>query len=189
MPLIAPRACNVLFNSHCAYGTLGYDGTLALRIVKHKNDSERKGHCPAVGRPINPDLDLVHQLRTWMRYNDIEVHSHCTASPGAQCKHCPPPVSKLAIGPLASHITSTDPMSAQTVRHCVRRMAALCNGNPKNYSGISAHKGGLTTAISAGVPEEIVFLQSGHGQTRAARTYMHLQDPDRLLDTFRAFGL
>jgi hypothetical protein len=29
-------------------------------------------------------------------------------------------------------------------------------------------KGGLTTAISAGVLEEIVFLQSGHGQQGAA---------------------
>ncbi len=45
----------------------------------------------------------------------------------------------------------------------------------------------LQTA-SAGVPEEIVYLQSGHGQPRAARAYMHLQDPDRLFDTFRAFA-
>ena len=69
-------------------------------------------------------------------------------------------------------------------------MATLCNGNPKNFSGISARKGSLTTAISAGVLEEIVFLQSGHEQTRAARAYMHLQDPDRMFDdTFKAFGL
>ena len=57
------------------------------------------------------------------------------------------------------------------------------------FSGISARKGGPTTAITAGVTEDILFLQSGHGQTRAARNYMHLQEPNRLFDTFRAFQL
>jgi hypothetical protein len=31
--------------------------------------------------------------------------------------------------------------------------------------------------------------QSGQGQARAACNYMHLQDQDRLSDTYRAFGL
>ena len=54
-----------------------------------------------------------------------------------------------------------------------------------DFSGISDRKGGLSTAIT----EEILFIQSGHGQARAARNYIHLQDPARLFDTFRAFGL
>ena len=41
----------------------------------------------------------------------------------------------------------------------------------RRFSGLSARKGGLTTAISAGVTEEIMFLQSGHSQSRAARNY------------------
>ena len=56
-------------------------------------------------------------------------------------------------------------------------------------NGVQLRKGGLTTAISADVSEEIAFLQSGNGQTRAARAYMHLQEPDSLFDTFRALGL
>ncbi len=60
----ALRVCNVLFNFHCSYGIPGYEGTMALRIVKRKNDLERKGHYPAVGRSRNPELDLVYQLRT-----------------------------------------------------------------------------------------------------------------------------
>ena len=53
-----------------------------------------------------------------------------------------------------------------------------------------ARKGGLT-AIAAGVPEEIVYLQSGHGMRRAARACMHLLDPARalLFATYQAFGL
>ncbi len=68
-------------------------------------------------------------------------------------------------------------------------MVGLCGADTSRFSGISARKGGLTTAVTAGVTEEILFLQSGHGQTRAARNYMHLQEPDRLFDTFLAFGL
>ena len=58
-----------------------------------------------------------------------------------------------------------------------------------SFSAVSARKGGISTAIEAGVPEEILYLQSGHGHARAARTYMHLQNPTRLYDTFRAFNL
>jgi hypothetical protein len=71
----------------------------------------------------------------------------------------------------------------------LRRMVGLCGTDTSRFSGTSARKGGLTTAVTAGVSEKILFLQSGHGQTRAARNYMHLQEPDRLFDTFRAFGL
>ena len=71
----------------------------------------------------------------------------------------------------------------------LRRVLGACGADIRRFSGISARKGGLTAAITAGVTEEILFLQSGHSQSRAARHYMHLQDPTRLYDTFRAFGL
>ncbi len=49
--------------------------------------------------------------------------------------------------------------------------------------------GGLTVAIEAGVPEHILWMQSGHAQDRAARRYVRLTNPDRLYDTWRAFHL
>jgi hypothetical protein len=51
--------------------------------------------------------------------------------------------------------------------------------------------GGLTVATSteAGVPESIMWMQSGHSQDRAARRYVRLTNPDRLYDTWRAFRL
>jgi hypothetical protein len=49
--------------------------------------------------------------------------------------------------------------------------------------------GGLTVAIEAGVPEHILWCQSGHAHDRAARRYVSLQDPDKLYDTWRAFNL
>jgi hypothetical protein len=49
--------------------------------------------------------------------------------------------------------------------------------------------GGLTVATTAGVPESIMWMQSGHAQSMAARRYVRLTDPDRLYDTWRAFRL
>ena len=92
-------------------------------------------------------------------------------------------------GPVGSHVPSFTPLSPQMIGDGIRRLLGACGADVSHFSGISARKGGLTTAISAGVSEEILFLQSGHGQARAARNYMHLQDPDRLFDTYRAFGL
>ena len=59
------------------------------------------------------------------------------------------------------------------------------------FSGISARKGGLSTAIEAGVPESILWMQSGHAQDRAARKYVVLDatNPDLLFRTFEAFRL
>jgi hypothetical protein len=71
----------------------------------------------------------------------------------------------------------------------LRRMLQSSGADESRFSGISARKCGLTTAVTARVLEEILFLQSGHGQTRAARNYMHLQRLHCLFDTFRAFQL
>jgi hypothetical protein len=57
------------------------------------------------------------------------------------------------------------------------------------FSGISARKGCLSTAIEAGVPEWVLFFQSGHGQSKAARAYMALDSPTFLFDTWKAFRL
>ena len=187
--LRALRVCHLLFDFHCSYGIPGYEGTLAVHVVKRKNDSERRGHYPAVGRSTRPDLDLVHQLRIWLQAMHLERHPLCSSRPGVQCHSCSPVFPRLRLGPGAVYQPTSTPMTGQMVRDAVRRMAALCQGNPDNFSGISARKGGLTTAISAGVPEEIVYLQSGHGMRRAARAYMHLLDPALLFATYQAFGL
>ena len=71
----------------------------------------------------------------------------------------------------------------------VTRMAVVAGAAPERFSGVSARKGGLSTAIEAGVEEIILHLQSGHGPPRAARAYMHIRDPRRLLEVFEAFGL
>jgi hypothetical protein len=57
------------------------------------------------------------------------------------------------------------------------------------FSGISARRGGLSTTIEAGVPEAILWMQSGHAQDLAARCYVELRSPKLLYQTWEAFGL
>ena len=57
------------------------------------------------------------------------------------------------------------------------------------FSGISARRGGISTAIEKGVPEHILWMQSGHAQDSAARRYVRLGSPARLYETWAAFGL
>ena len=187
----ALQICDVWFDFHTGYGIPGFHGTAAIHVGRRKNDCERKGHHPAIGRSTDRALDLVFQLLMWFRANHLVVSPLCQkrASPAFRCPHCPPLFSRLVNGPAGSHVPSFTPLSSQMIGDGIRRLLGACGADVSHFSGISARKGGLTTAISAGVSEEILFLQSGHGQARAARNYMHLQDPDRLFDTYRAFGL
>ena len=57
------------------------------------------------------------------------------------------------------------------------------------FSGVCARRGGISTAIEAGVPEAILWLQSGHAQDRSARSYIRLTDPSLLYRTWEAFDL
>ena len=52
------------------------------------------------------------------------------------------------------------------------------------FSGVCARKGGLSTAIEAGVPEVITWMQSGHAQDKAARRYVELKSPKLLYATW-----
>ncbi len=61
--------------------------------------------------------------------------------------------------------------------------------NTTGFSGISARKGGLSTAIEAGVPEAILWMQSGHAQDVAARRYVSLNSPALLYRTYEAFDI
>ena len=61
--------------------------------------------------------------------------------------------------------------------------------NTTYFSGISARRGGLSTAIEAGVSEAILWMQSGHAQDVAARRYVALNSPELLYPTYEAFDL
>jgi hypothetical protein len=84
--------------------------------------------------------------------------------------------------------TSRAPTSSEVSRMIVRGLSHV-GFDTSLFSGISARKGGLSTAIEAGVPEHILWMQSGHAQDVAARRYVQLRSPTRLYETWAAFRL
>jgi hypothetical protein len=185
------QVCDLWFHYFESMALPGMEGTAAIHIVNRKNDTQRKGHHPAVGQSKDPSLDIVHQLGRWLSVTGMCVHPSCTKrpNPAARCLFCPPLFPRTMKGRGNVTYATMEPCSPQMISDAIKRMAKQAGADPSRYSGVSARKGGLSTAVQAGVEEVILHLQSGHGLPRAARTYMHLQDPRRLFETFEAFGL
>jgi len=184
------QVCDLWFDHLTGYGIPGFESTCSLHITRRKNDTERKGHWPALGRSRDPELDIVQQLRVWLRLTGLSAHADCSkrARPAARCS-CPPLFPLTRCGPGGATVVTDRPCSRQQAGDMIRWAVAQSGGDAARFSGISARKGGISAAIEAGVPEAILYLQSGHGLGLPARAYMHLQTPARLLETFEAFGL
>ena len=56
----------------------------------------------------------------------------------------------------------------------IPRALARVGVDASGFSGVCARRGGITTAIKAGVPEHVLWMQSGHAHTRAARQFVVL---------------
>ena len=185
------QSCDFWPDFHTGYGIPGYKGTAAFNIKKKKNDSGRRGQLAAVGKSKNPDLDLVQQLKHWIFSMGLSPHPLCQkrSYPSRHCSFCPPLFPVLQKGARNSILATFQHCSPQQISDGVKSVCTHFGANPAYFSGISTRKGGITIAIEAGVPEEILFLQSGHGQTHTARRYMNFTNPASLFETFQAFDL
>ena len=187
------QSCDIFFDFDVASGLRGYKGTAAVNVVSRKNDQGRKGHHPRIGRSRSDDLDLVHQLRHFMREAGTEPREGCQKQqrPHARCPVCPPlfPLS-VRDGDRQSVMSSRAPSPAAFSAMIVRALQYV-GCDVKAFSGVCARRGGISTAVEAGVPESILWLQSGHAQApcTAARTYIRLRNPDLLFATWKAFRL
>lgn len=177
------RACNVFPDVDVPYD-LSYSGGIGLKIVKRKNDVKRRGIMTRI-----PPGSFAMRLLTWIEEERLHRHPRCTleSAPGARCRYCPPlfPKTPFPRGPLDQgrvRLPVTRQNAANAVKDCIRMLGV----DARYFSGKSMRLGGLSMAINAGVPEPILFLQSGHGKAKAARGYMIPDDPSILYNTGRA---
>jgi hypothetical protein len=186
----ALQSCDVFFDFDVASGLPGYVGTAAINIMSRKNDQLRRGHHPRIGRPQYYKHDLVHQLRYFLEWGQHEPRAGCRkrANPHARCPVCPPlfPTSMKAYG--RTVFTFRHPSPSHFSSWIVESLSYI-GVDPAAFTGVCARRGGLTTAIEAGVPEAVLWMQSGHAQSRAARRYVTLNSPALLYETWEAFGL
>jgi hypothetical protein len=144
--------------------------------MKRKNDQQRKGYHPRLGRSEDPALDVVHQLKVYLDAAGLGLGYQCRKrqTPHACCKVCPPlfPRSRRAAGggwELCDIVSSPSGFS-DMIPLALKQIGMDASG----FSGVCARRGGITTAIEAHVPEHVLWMQSGHAQTRAARQYVVL---------------
>uniref|UniRef100_A0A6T8CYB4 Tyr recombinase domain-containing protein n=1 Tax=Cryptomonas curvata TaxID=233186 RepID=A0A6T8CYB4_9CRYP len=113
----------------------------------------------------------------------------CTkrVEPQSPCLFCPP-LFPRTLARSRTFDLSRQPTSDEVSAMAVRGLSHV-GYDTSLFSGISARRGGISTAIEAGVPEAILWMQSGHAQDVAARRYIQLRSPVLLYKTWEAFGL
>lgn len=186
----ALQSCDVFFDFDAASGISGYAGTAAINVKSRKNDQVRRGHHPRLGRPHCHLHDIVHQLRVYMRDTHLAPRSGCNkrANPHARCPLCPPlfPLTTRLGGQLLFTFRHPSP---STFSSWIVEALGYIGVDTAAFTGVCARRGGLSTAIEAGVPEAVLWMQSGHAQSRAARQYVTLHSPELLYATWEAFRL
>ena len=186
----ALQSCDVFFDFDTASGAPGYSGTAAINIKSRKNDQARRGHHPRLGRPRSRLHDLVHQLRHFMEHAQLSPRPGCVkrVNPHARCPLCPPlfPRTTRVGGRL---LFTFEHPSPSVFSSWIVEALGYVGVDTSAFTGVCARRGGLSTAIEAGVPEVVLWMQSGHAQSRAARRYITLQSPELLYMTWEAFAL
>ena len=182
-------ACDFWPDHDAQAGYVQYEGCCTLNIKKMKNDQHRKGCRKRFGRSRDPDLDVVDQLKAWVREVGLEPRPGCAKrqNPSEGCRVCPPLFPRSLPGKSGFDLSRLPP--TECVSASIVRAVGLVGVDTAFFSGICARKGGLSTAIENGVPEEIVWMQSGHANNPAARRYVELGSPALLYKTWEAFNL
>lgn len=185
----ALQACDLWVGYDEEAGYTRWAGGAAVNVKVRKNDNFRQGHQPRLGVPRDPRLHLVRQLVAFMRAVGNGPREGCTKRANPQCP-CPvcPPLFPRSVDRGRSFDLSRVPTAGEASAMVVRGLGHV-GFNTALFSGISARRGGLSTAIEAGVPEAILWMQSGHAQDVAARRYVKLGSPKLLYRTWEAFRL
>ena len=180
------QACDVLFNFD-AQKHPAYTGTAALNVMNRKQDQIRRGHNPRIGRASRGKLDIVRRLQVFMASIGTTPGQGCTKKerPHARCPVCAP-LFPLFLPDGSARKTAPSPSAFSGM---VLKGLKLAGADTRGFSGVCARRGCITTAIEAGVPEAVLWLQSGHGSDRSSRTYINLHDPALLFQTWAAFRL
>ena len=180
------QACDLRFEFDLRHGPL-YRGTAATNVMKRKNDQGRKGHHPRIGRGRTPATDIVRRLRVFMASIGTAPAAGCTkaARPHARCPVCAP-LFPIFLPGGAPRRAAPAPTSFSDM---ILKALKLAGADTRDFSGVCARRGCISTAIEAGVPEPIIWLQTGHAQSVSARTYIKLSKPDLLFATWAAFDL
>ena len=183
------QSCDFWSDADAEAGYVEFEGGCTFNIKRQKNDQHRRGCRRRCCRSKDPRLDIVDQTRSFLREAGLEPHPRCKkrVNPSEHCPLCPPLFPLSSPGGFGFQLRRP-PTGAQISNMIVRAVGSV-GVNTAFFSGICARKGGLSTAIEKGVPEVVLWMQSGHAQNIAARRYIELGSPKLFYDTWAAFDL
>ena len=167
------QACSIDFDADFRKGLTPYLGCSTFTTLYSKNDQERNAHWMCFGKSIDPQLDIKHQLGLFMDHANTRPSKSCTARSrqGRRCTSCLPLFPKLIRGPDDTWVLHPDPVPTPALSSSMVTAALrMINVDTSSFSCVSCRMGGLTIATEAGVPENILWMQSCHAQDRAARS-------------------
>jgi hypothetical protein len=180
------RICDVLPGFDVDKGP-DYAGGGAIFIKRQKQDRYGNGMYPRYS-----DGAFARRLERWIKKNRLTRQAGCEKKDGGNgvCRVCPPLFPKYLHQGIASSSSSpTESVTSQMVSDGVKEAMRLIGIDPERITGRSMRRGALTAGVKAKVPEEVLYLQSGHGRQKAGRLYMHDFSPETLYATSRAMGL
>ena len=139
------------------------------------------------GRGSRPATDIMGRLRAFLAACGTTPGPRCTkaARPHARCPVCAPlfPIFLPGGGP------RREAPSPSAFSDMILKALRAAGADSRDFSGVCARRGCISAAVEAGVPEPVLWLQSGHAQSCSARTYIRLTNPDLLFATWDAFNL
>ena len=173
-------------------------GTVRIRFWRRKNDLARRGHFPRLGRARRAEFDLVAWFQAYMDRAGFKVHPHCSkkARPHAPCQACG--LLFRRFNAAGRPFEAGDPrglLSTMDLTNIVRKTMAKLGEDPADFRARSLRQGCVTAGFEAGLPEYLVYLQTGHrglggpASVPAGRRYALLNDLHALFAMWNVFGL
>jgi hypothetical protein len=187
---VALQLCDIWFDDNTsASGDPFFIGTATVNVRFRKQDQAGKGHFPRIGRAHNPSWDVVARLRAYIRKFSLRSGT-CTRHRSCRdaCRKCKPlfPKTESHDGRIRATHAALDTSWFSAVVSAQARSLGL---DPAKFSGKSARQGGISSALDAGVPEAVLYLQYGHGSPEVGRTYMRISRLRLLYALWASFHL
>ena len=161
--------------------------TAVIFLPKRKQDQERKGHSMRVGRSQSERYDILGRLLCCWPGLSASSYKTCPAAKlGRLCSSCPPVFPKTS-----KHGAEFTPVPQSADWYCkaVRKHIGALFPQPNLFSGKSTRSGAISHALDQGVPEHLVYLQSGHGRFSSGRTYVRVGKLQQLYSFYDSFTL
>jgi hypothetical protein len=166
-------------------------GTLALDILRRKNDQTKHGLRPRAEKAVNPELCILAIVAEYQKRAGIKVSPNCTKKkwPRSPCLECGKFFRKTTAW--GKRVRDSDdpkhPIDRSVTSSVVRRLLARIHIDASVFTPVSMRRGGISAAMAANVPLDIRNLQSGH-HSDAWKDYADISQRKLLYAFSRSFG-